>query len=395
MFSLRILTLNCWAFPFPWMCKDKEFRIKSLAKALSESEYDIILLQEIWCISDFEYLQLMISNKLPHSHYFYSGSFGSGMCVFTKFPINDVLYINFRLNGYAHKLQHGDWFAGKGVGLIKVEVNGLMINIYITHIHAEYSKDNDEYFTHRLIQSFQLSQFIKQTSEKCDVVFVGGDCNMESDSLSYKILTTNAMLNDAWLKKPDVIEEEFASTCELPDNCYTSAASKLIFPRGIRIDYLLFRSNSGTDITVNHYERVFGKIPDDSRNYSDHEGVSVTFNLKTASTAQACPARDAALLSDHLQAMISEISINACKLSSDKTFWIVLAIFSTVIMFLMNCFSVGGTFIPTFMNLLIALPAVSIIICIWNGVVINNIESKVFAATKEEAKYLLNSKKEN
>ncbi|CAI9733690.1 Hypothetical predicted protein [Octopus vulgaris] len=372
MFSIKVLTLNCWAFPFPWMCKDKEFRIKSLAKALLESEYDIILLQEIWCISDFEYLQLMISNKLPHSHYFHSGSFGSGMCVFTKFPINDVLYINFRLNGYAHKLQHGDWFAGKGVGLIKVEVNGFMINIYITHIHAEYSKDNDEYFTHRLIQSFQLSQFIKQTSEKCDVVFVGGDCNMEPKSLSYKILTTNAMLNDAWLKKPDVIDEEFASTCELPDNCYTS-----------------------TDITVNHYERAFGKIPDDSRNYSDHEGVSATFSLMSAPTAQACPARDAVLLSDHLQAMNSEISINACKLSSDKTFWIVLAIFSTVIMFLMNCFSVGGTFNPTFMNLLIALPAISIIICIWNGVVINNIESKVFAATKEEAKYLLNSKKEN
>ncbi|XP_014781096.1 putative neutral sphingomyelinase isoform X2 [Octopus bimaculoides] len=57
--------------PFPVICKDKNFRVKSLAKALSESEYDIILLQEIWCISDFEHLKSVISNKLPHSHYFH------------------------------------------------------------------------------------------------------------------------------------------------------------------------------------------------------------------------------------------------------------------------------------------------------------------------------------
>uniref|UniRef100_A0A0L8GH21 Endonuclease/exonuclease/phosphatase domain-containing protein n=1 Tax=Octopus bimaculoides TaxID=37653 RepID=A0A0L8GH21_OCTBM len=146
-------------------------------------------------------------------------------------------------------------------------------------IHAEYSDVNDEYFTHRLIQSFQLSQFIKQTSEKCDVVFVGGDCNMESNSLSYKILTTNAMLNDAWLKKKNIVDDKLGNTCECPDNSYTDSATKLKFPDGKRIDYLLFRANSA--------------------------------------------------------------------------------------------------------------------FCIWNGVVINNIDSKASTATKEEAKYLLNSKKDN
>ncbi|CAI9733689.1 Hypothetical predicted protein [Octopus vulgaris] len=395
MFSLRILTLNCWGIPFPVICKDKNFRIKSLAKALSESEYDIVLLQEIWCISDFELLQSVISKKFPHSHYFHSGSIGSGMCVFTKHPIKDALYFNYRLNGYAHKIQHGDWFAGKGVGLIKVEVSGIMINIYTTHIHAEYSDINDEYFTHRLIQSFQLSQFIKQTSEKCDVVFVGGDCNMEPKSLSYKILTTNAMLNDAWLKKKNIMDDKLGNTCECPDNSYTDSATTLKFPHGKRIDYLLFRANSGTKVTVDHYERAFGKIPNDSRSYSDHEGVSATFSLMSAPTAQACPARDAALLSDHLQAMINEMDKNASKLSSDRIIWIVLAIFSTVILFLRNCCSVGGTCIAFFMNLLMVFLVVFIAFCLWNGVVINNIDSKASAATKEEAKYLLNSKKEN
>ena len=59
---------------------------------------------------------------------------GSGLCVFSKIPIEEALFHRFDLNGYAHKVQHGDWFGGKGVGLVKLTVEGFKINFYVSHV---------------------------------------------------------------------------------------------------------------------------------------------------------------------------------------------------------------------------------------------------------------------
>ena len=64
----------------------------------------------------------------------YSGMIGSGLCIFSKISIEEALFHKFDLNGYAHKVHHGDWFGGKGVGLVKLSVQGFHINFYITHV---------------------------------------------------------------------------------------------------------------------------------------------------------------------------------------------------------------------------------------------------------------------
>lgn len=63
----------------------------------------------------------------------YSGVAGSGVCILSRFPIHDVLFHQWPLNGYVHKLHHGDWFGGKGVGLCQVYYNDLLINVYTAH----------------------------------------------------------------------------------------------------------------------------------------------------------------------------------------------------------------------------------------------------------------------
>lgn len=35
---------------------------------------------------------------------------------------------------YVHRIQHGDWFGGKGVGLCQILINGYTVNIYIAHV---------------------------------------------------------------------------------------------------------------------------------------------------------------------------------------------------------------------------------------------------------------------
>lgn len=74
-------------------------------------------------------------------------------------------------------------------------------SVYMSHnqIHACYI--NEDYQAHRLTQAYELSQFIRYTSEPCDAVIVGGDFNVTPDELGYKIIKCNANLEDSWLSQ--------------------------------------------------------------------------------------------------------------------------------------------------------------------------------------------------
>lgn len=118
----------------PYISKDREKRVTAIADALATGGYDLVSLQEVWSESDFQKLKSRVINALPYSYYFYSGVAGSGLCVFSKYPIEKAFYHGWRLNGYVHRIQHGDWFGGKGVGMVKVNVNGQYVNFYTAHV---------------------------------------------------------------------------------------------------------------------------------------------------------------------------------------------------------------------------------------------------------------------
>jgi hypothetical protein len=46
-----------------------------------------------------------------------------------------------------------------------------------------------------------MSQFIRLTSQDCDVVLAAGDFNLETSDVGYKLLLTNTPLYDAWENK--------------------------------------------------------------------------------------------------------------------------------------------------------------------------------------------------
>jgi len=60
------------------------------------------------------------------------------------------------------------------------------------------------YEAHRVVQSFEMSQFIRNTSETCDFVIVGGDFNFRPDQIGYKIIRSNANLFDSWIERVSV-----------------------------------------------------------------------------------------------------------------------------------------------------------------------------------------------
>uniref|UniRef100_A0A0K0E9S6 sphingomyelin phosphodiesterase n=1 Tax=Strongyloides stercoralis TaxID=6248 RepID=A0A0K0E9S6_STRER len=277
--QLKVATLNCWAIKVPiFGSKDRLKRIKAIADNLHDSDYDIVAFQELWAESDYNYISDVVKKIFPFTHYFHNGYTGSGTCIFSRHRIISTFKHCYSLNGFAHHIHRGDWFGGKLIGMAEIQIGSIKVAFYTTHLHAEYDRDNDTYLPHRIIQAYEVGQFVRYSSRGADVAIVTGDFNIEPDDLAYKLITDIADLKDSWIEKPNYIEDS-GMTCDRHDNCYTQ--HKLIKKnfKGKRLDYIFFKECVG-NISLISCENCFDKIPGSNINYSDHLGVVAHFNIK-------------------------------------------------------------------------------------------------------------------
>lgn len=55
----------------PFVSKDRTARMKAIAEELASGKYDIVCLQEVWTVSDFNLIRDGVKSSLPYSHYFH------------------------------------------------------------------------------------------------------------------------------------------------------------------------------------------------------------------------------------------------------------------------------------------------------------------------------------
>ncbi|KAM6998146.1 sphingomyelin phosphodiesterase 2 [Passerculus sandwichensis] len=274
---LRIFNLNCWAIRY--LSKRRQQRVRLIGDTLRQEGFDLVLLQEVWSEQDYSELKAKLAGSYPFSHYFRSGVIGSGLCVFSRFPILDTLLYQYSLNGYPYMLQHGDWFCGKSVGLVVMKISGIIFNVYVTHLHAEYCRDKDAYLPHRLVQAWELAQFIRHTSKAADVVLLGGDLNMHPEDVGIRLLRGWTGLQDAFAEATRF--EGCKNGCTLvPDNCFTDKSELLPFPLGIRIDYILYKAISSFTVKCEELKTTTGRAPGTDIPFSDHEAVMATLHIQ-------------------------------------------------------------------------------------------------------------------
>uniref|UniRef100_A0A8C6Z106 Sphingomyelin phosphodiesterase 2 n=1 Tax=Nothoprocta perdicaria TaxID=30464 RepID=A0A8C6Z106_NOTPE len=275
--QLRVFNLNCWGIRY--LSKRRQERVRLLGDTLRREPFDLVLLQEVWSEQDYALLQEKLGKCCPFSHYFRSGVIGSGLCVFSKFPILDTFLHQYSLNGYPYMLWHGDWFCGKSVGLVVLQIDGIVFNVYVTHLHAEYCRDKDTYLPHRLVQTWELAQFIRHTSQAADVVLLGGDLNTQPQDLGMRLLRGCTGLRDAFAEAERF--EGCKDGCTLvPSNCFTVKTELRPFPLGIRIDYILYKAVSNVAVTCKELWTTTGTAPGRDIPYSDHEAVMATLCVR-------------------------------------------------------------------------------------------------------------------
>ncbi|XP_059061918.1 putative neutral sphingomyelinase [Achroia grisella] len=286
-FTLNIFTLNCWGIPV--VSKNRQERMEAIGKYLQSSSHNIVCLQEVWSENDYLIFKKTLKTVLPYSHYFYSGVMGSGLCVFSKWLIQDVFFHQWPLNGYIHKIQHGDWFGGKGVGLCRVRCNDKLINIYCTHLHAEYHED-DMYLAHRVLQAYSTAEFVNLTTSPADISILAGDLNTGPGDLSYRIITQLPQLLDPFDMKCEGSNPAInkpSGTCDVANNSYSNQKQIKECPEGKRIDHILFHVNSALEAEIiNFGNPLEDRVPNQPFSYSDHNAVSLEICLKPVKDAK-------------------------------------------------------------------------------------------------------------
>ena len=88
MVEVKVFTLNCWGIYM--VSSDRVVRMGAIGQHLAESDYDIVMLQEIWCQEDFDRIKNIVKQVLPYSYLFNFGIGGTGTCIFSKSVIQVV-----------------------------------------------------------------------------------------------------------------------------------------------------------------------------------------------------------------------------------------------------------------------------------------------------------------
>lgn len=382
--KLKVLTLNCWGVFVPSGSQHRNERISAIAEELSKGEYDIAILQEIWLQSDYDKLCMKILPVMPYTHYFHSGVFGTGVCIFSKHLIYSTFHHRFTLNGFAHKIFQGDWFGGKSVGLARIQVGELRVNIYGTHLHAQYDDEVDEHEAHRAIQGLQLSQFIQHTSDGCDLIILGGDFNFRPDQLGYRLIRYGSNLDDAWISRRTKAQtDDNETTCDRPDNPYTVSSAPAQHPNGIRLDYIMYRANAGVDVACEQCQLTMRKIPDTSYHYSDHEGVAALFTVRRNVTAGG-KQHESGELEKSLSDLIPVVERGVKKVRSSQVFYAVAFLLCVIaVVFTSNISAPYG------LNAVVAVARTVVVVyaafCMWMALILCNCELNALLAAQKDA----------
>uniref|UniRef100_A0A3P9HQ42 Sphingomyelin phosphodiesterase 2 n=1 Tax=Oryzias latipes TaxID=8090 RepID=A0A3P9HQ42_ORYLA len=281
--AVRVFSLNCWGIRY--LSKYCSQRYHMIGELLCKEKPDIVLLQEVWSEKDYLFLKKKLSCTHPYTHYFKSGVIGSGLAIFSKHRIHDTLLHRYSLNGYPYMAHHGDWFGGKAVGMAVLSLGSLTANVYVTHLHAEYNREKDSYLAHRVVQAWELQQFIRHTSAGADVVILGGDLNMHPQDLGNRLLRSYTGLRDAYAETAKFDGCEGGVTL-IADNPFISQKEIFPFEKGIRIDYILFKGSSRAEIGCDSMSTTKGSAADSPFPFSDHEALTAELKLDSCVSAQ-------------------------------------------------------------------------------------------------------------
>lgn len=181
--SLRIVTYNIKDMYF--LSTHRPERMRAIAGELRRLRADVVCLQEAFVAGDLDLIRADLRDAgLVHAMDFPAGVVGSGLAMISRYPIREVFFAAFSKNGAFHDTKGGDWWAGKGVALSRIELApGFLLDIYNTHMICGLGPK--ELSDHRHVQVRELASFIASASPENIPALIAGDFNCRSQSREF------------------------------------------------------------------------------------------------------------------------------------------------------------------------------------------------------------------
>ncbi|KAF2174207.1 hypothetical protein M409DRAFT_16474 [Zasmidium cellare ATCC 36951] len=205
---LRLLSLNCWGLKF--LSTHRHARLKEIAHQIASQSPppEIVGLQECWTQEDYLTIRDITREILPHGKFYWSGVFGGGLVILSKWPIEESSMVRYPLNGRPAAFFRGDWFVGKGVACARIRIGGKgkgrggVVEVFNTHLHAPYNEGagkEDSYACHRTAQAWEIAKLMRAARERGSLVVGTGDFNMVPGSLAYGVVAgRGGGVRDVW-----------------------------------------------------------------------------------------------------------------------------------------------------------------------------------------------------
>ncbi|CAF9929384.1 phospholipase C type enzyme [Imshaugia aleurites] len=200
--TLNVISYNCLGLKY--ISHYRRERLAEIGRklALASPIPEIVGLQECWTQEDYQSIRTQTKHILPYGKYYYSGIFGGGLVILSKWPIVESSMVRYPLNGRPTAFFRGDWFVGKGVACARIRIGPRpadVAEVFCTHLHAPYeSEPSDSYLCHRTAQAWEIAKLMRGAAERGHLVLGLGDFNMVPLSFAHRLVTGYASVRDAW-----------------------------------------------------------------------------------------------------------------------------------------------------------------------------------------------------
>lgn len=206
--EIRVISLNCWGLKF--ISKYRHERLEEIGHQLANASPipSIVGLQECWTQQDYQTIRELTKHILPYGKFYFSGIFGGGLAILSKWPIEESMMYRYPLNGRPAAFFRGDWYVGKGVASARIRIGPgpkEVVEVFCTHLHAPYEQEpNDSYICHRTAQAWEIAKLMRHAAERGHMVLGLGDFNMLPLSLAHRLIEAHSPARDIWrIVKPD------------------------------------------------------------------------------------------------------------------------------------------------------------------------------------------------
>lgn len=135
--EINVVTLNCWGLKY--LSKFRRERLSEIGRRLAASDPapHIVALQECWTQEDYRAIRRETRFVLPYGKFYFSGVFGSGLAILSRWPIEQSSMVRYPLNGRPTAFWRGDWYVGKGIACARIRYGPEarhVIEVFNTHV---------------------------------------------------------------------------------------------------------------------------------------------------------------------------------------------------------------------------------------------------------------------